>query len=290
MINYHPNITQVNHRIVIRPNQPWWRMDWRSVLDYRDLLWFLVVRDFSAIYKQSILGPLWFIIQPLATTIVFTVIFGQIAKISTDGIPPLLFYMAGMVLWSYFQGVMNGVAGSLIGNAGVLGKVYFPRLILPLSMVISNLAQFALNLFVFLAFYIYFYAYSITKIHLTSWIAALPFLILQTAVVGLGVGLWMSAMTTKYRDLRFALPFLSQLWMYATPIVYPASLVVSPGWNLCMAFNPMAGPVEAFRFMFFGIGRADLLYLGLGISSGWVLLLTGLIMFNRVQRTFVDTI
>ena len=278
------------NQIVIRPNQPWWRMDWHSLWDYRDLLWFLVVRDFSAIYKQSILGPLWFIIQPLATTIVFTVIFGQIAKISTDGIPPLLFYMAGMVLWSYFQGVMNGVAGSLIGNAGVLGKVYFPRLILPLSMVISNLAQFVLNASVFLVFYIYFLHDSFTKIHPNVWLAALPLLILQTAAVGLGVGLWMSALTTKYRDLRFALPFLSQLWMYATPIVYPASLVVSPGWNLCMAFNPMAGPVEAFRFMFFGIGRADLLYLGLGISSGWVLLLTGLIMFNRVQRTFVDTI
>jgi lipopolysaccharide transport system permease protein len=275
---------------IIRANQPWWRIPWRELADYRDLLWLLVVRDFSAVYKQSILGPLWFIVQPLATTIVFTVIFGHIAKIGTDGIPPMLFYMAGMVLWSYFQGVMNGVAGSLIGNAGVLGKVYFPRLILPFSMVISNLAQFGLNLLVFLIFYLYFFMSSVTTIHPNVWMAVLPLLILQTAVVGLGVGLWMSALTTKYRDLRFALPFLSQLWMYATPVVYPASLVVSPGWNIGMAINPMAGLVEAFRFMFFGIGRADWLYLGIGIASGWILLLTGLIMFNRVQRTFVDTI
>ena len=276
-------------RTHIRPNTSWCRIDWKEIIEYRDLLWFLVLRDFTAIYKQSILGPIWFVLQPLATTVVFTVIFGSIAKISTDGLPPFIFYMSGTVLWNYFQGVMNGVSGALIGNAGVFSKVYFPRLVVPFSLVVSNLGQFALNFLMFVGFYLYYYYFTSAKIHPSFWMGLLPLLVIQCAAIGLGVGLWLSALTVKYRDLRFALPFLAQLWMYATPIVYPASLVPEQ-WRWIVALNPMAGVVELNRFIFFGVGAVTQDILIGGFLASLLLLVSGLLIFNRVQRTFVDTI
>ena len=276
-------------KTIIRAHQPWYRIDWWELYEYRDLLWFLVLRDFTAVYKQSILGPLWFIIQPLATTLVFTVIFGNIAKIGTDGVPPMIFYMGGMVLWNYFQGCMNSVSTALISNANVFGKVYFPRLIVPLSQVISNLGQFFLNLVMFLAFYFYFVWVKDAPIHMTGYVAYIPLLVIQCGVIGLGVGLWLSALTAKYRDLRFALPFLSQLWMYATPIVYPSSLV-SEKWQWIIALNPMAWVVELNRVAFLGVGTLNGQFVILGLAVGFVLLVSGLFMFNKIQRTFVDTI
>jgi lipopolysaccharide transport system permease protein len=274
---------------VIRADRRWWRIDGRELWEYRDLLWFMVLRDFSAVYKQTVLGPLWFVLQPLMTTLVFTVVFGNIAKISTDGIPPLLFYMNGMVLWNYFQSVMNGVSGSLIGNANVLGKVYFPRLIPSLSLVVSNLAQLGLNLLLFLGFYLYYLFLTPANLHPKLWIVAFPLLVLHCATVGLGVGLWLSALTVKYRDLRLALPFVAQLWMYATPIVYPAS-IVSASWRWVLVANPMAGVVEFNRFAFLGVGAVNRDILLGGFLGGTLLLVSGLFAFNKVQRTFVDTI
>jgi len=276
-------------RTHIRPNTSWFSIDWKEIIEYRDLLWFLVLRDFTAIYKQSILGPIWFVLQPLATTVVFTVIFGSIAKIGTDGLPPFIFYMSGTVLWNYFQGVMNGVSGALIGNAGVFSKVYFPRLVVPLSLVVSNLGQFALNFLMFIGFYLYYYYFTAANIHPSFWIGLLPVLVIQCAAIGLGVGLWLSALTVKYRDLRFALPFLAQLWMYATPIVYPASLVPEP-WRWIVTINPMAGVVELNRFVFFGVGAVTQDILIGGFLASLLILISGLLVFNRVQRTFVDTI
>jgi len=279
----------MKHQTIIKANQKWLHIPWRELWDYRDLLVNLVLRDLTAIYKQSILGPLWFIIAPLSTTIVFTVVFGNVAKISTDGLPPFLFYMSSMVLWNYFQGCLNGVSGSLISNVGIMGKVYFPRLIVPLSLTIGNLAQFILNFCMFIIFYLYFYCFSSAEIKPSWWILALPFLIMHCAAVGLGVGLWLSAMTVKYRDLKFALPFLSQLWMYATPVVYPSSIVPEK-WKWLLFINPMAGIVEFNRFAFMGVGTFNTGILIAGLLSGIFFLLSGLLVFNKIQRTFIDTI
>lgn len=272
----------------IRANQPWWRINWRELLEYRDLFWMTVQRDLTSLYKQSVLGPLWFILQPVMTTVVFTIVFGNFAKISTDGLPPFLFYMSGLVLWNYFQGVLNGAASSLLSNAGVLRKVYFPRLLPPLSSVVTYLGHFAINFLVFLGFFTYFLLKG-SDIHPSWWILLLPMLVLHCACVGLGVGLWLSAMTIKYRDVSFALPFLTQLWMYATPIIYPSSQVTEK-WKWVIAVNPMAGVIELNRFAFLGSGSPDRTILIVSFLVGVGLLISGLFVFNRAQRTFVDTI
>lgn len=275
-------------RTHIKANQPWWRINWRELLDYRDLFWLTVYRDLTSIYKQSVLGPLWFILQPVLTTVVFTIVFGNFAKISTDGLPPFLFYMSGLVLWNYFQGVLNGAASSLMSNAGVLRKVYFPRLLPPLSSVITYLGHFAINFLVFIGFFAYFLLKG-SSIHPSWWILLLPVLVFHCACVGLGAGLWLSAMTIKYRDVSFALPFLTQLWMYATPVIYPSS-EVSAKWKWVIAANPMAGVIEVNRFAFLGAGSPDRMILIVSFLVGIGLLISGLFVFNRAQRTFVDTI
>lgn len=276
-------------RTIIRAGQPWWYINWREIWEYRDLLMLLVKRDLTAIYKQTILGPLWFFIQPLLTAIVFTIIFGNVARIPTGGVPHFVFYMSGMVFWNYFQGVLNHGAGSLVANTNVLSKVYFPRLILPLSGVIGNLAHLALNFVMFAGFYLWFFLRG-GGIHPNPWLSLLPVLILQCGLMGLGFGLWVSAVTIKYRDLRFALPFLTQLWMYATPIVYPASLVVRPSLKLILWLNPMTAVVEFSRYGLTGQGSAN----WTGFALSWAVTLgvaiSGLFLFNKVQRTFVDTI
>ncbi|MDD4869621.1 MAG: ABC transporter permease [Kiritimatiellae bacterium] len=276
-------------RTHIKANQSWWFIDWREIWEYRDLLWNLVARDLTAVYKQSILGPLWFVIQPLLTTVVFTIIFGTVAKISTNGIPHFVFYMSGTIFWNYFQGVLNQGAGSLVSNTGVLSKVYFPRLIIPLSGIFVNFAHLALNFVLSLGIYFWF-LFRGSEIAPNVWLFLLPVLILQCGLMGLGFGLWVSAMTIKYRDLRFALPFLTQLWMYATPIVYPASLVVKPSLKLILWLNPMTAVVEFSRYGFTSQGTADLFGLGLSWAVTLLVLISGLFLFNKVQRNFVDTI
>ena len=278
-----------SHRTHIRAGQPWWRIDWREIWEYRDLLALLVKRDLTAIYKQTTLGPLWFIIQPLLTTVVFTVIFGRVGGLSTDGIPHFIFYMSGTILWNYFQGVLNHGAGSLVGNTGVLSKVYFPRMVIPLSGVFVNFAHLALNFVLFLGFYVWFMLRG-SDMNPNGWLLMFPLLIVQCGLMGLGFGLWVSALTIKYRDLRFALPFLTQLWMYATPVVYPASLVVTPQWKFLLWLNPMTAVVEFNRYAFTGRGSPDIAGLGLSWVVTLVILVSGLLLFNKVQRTFVDTI
>lgn len=276
------------HATRIRSYQPWWNLDWKELWQYRDLFRLLVQRDLTVVYKQSILGPLWFVIQPFLTTVVFTLVFGRMARLSTDGIPPFIFYMSGTIVWSYFSGCMNSVAASLSTNAYMFSKVYFPRLLMPLAYTTSNLAQLLLNIVIFMGFW----GWSLkvgSPIHPSWGMVLVPLLVLQCGMVGLGCGLWLSALTVKYRDLRFALGFLSQLWMYATPVVYPTSVVIRQ-YSWFLALNPVAGPVDYFRASFLGTQPMhSSLYLS-GLLVGAVIFVSGLFLFNKVQRTFVDTI
>ena len=276
-------------RTYIKANQSWWRMDWREIWEYRELLWILVSRDFVTVYKQTILGPVWFIIQPLATTITFTIIFGNLAKIPTDNLPPFLFYMSGTVLWTYFQGCMDTVSNSLAANSGIFGKVYFPRIIPPLAVVINNLARLAINLTLFLAFWLFFIFARKTNIAPNLLIVVFPLMVIHCAGLGLGMGLWLSSLTAKYRDISFALPFIAQLWMYATPVVYPTS-IIPEGFRWWISLNPMASVIELNRYAFLGQGTLYPEAIASNFIVMLVILFTGILQYNRVQRTFIDTI
>ena len=282
---------QDSFEIVIQPNRSWFYIDWRGLSYYRDLLFFLVRRDFISKYKQTILGPLWFIIQPLLMTLVFTVIFGKVARIPTDGLPPMLFYLCGLLAWRYFASCLNTTSTTFVANAGLFGKVYFPRLIVPFSVIISNLLAFAIQLVTFLGFYIYFkyFTQAGMNIQLNLFILVLPLLLLQTAAISLGVGLWLSALTAKYRDLQFLMGFLTQLWMYATPIIYPMSMIPEK-WRVFAALNPMAPIVEMFKYAFLGAGTIKPSYLLISAAITIFVLFSGILIFNRTERTFIDTV
>src|SRR5262245_5187246 len=243
-----------DYELVIRPTHGWLNLNLGDVWRYRDLLFLLVHRDFVARYKQTVLGPVWFIIQPLLTTVVFTVIFGKIAQIPTDGLPPMLFYLAGLLGWSYFAQTFQMTAGTLVSNAHLFGKVYFPRLVVPLSAVISNLLAFLLQLGTFLCFWVYYkFTPAGDSIGFSGTVIAFPLVVLQIAALSLGVGLWLSALTAKYRDFAHLSSFIVQLWMYATPVIYPLSQI--PGsWRWLAALNPMAMPVEAIKYVLLGQG------------------------------------
>jgi lipopolysaccharide transport system permease protein len=275
--------------VVFRANRAWWRIPVKEIWDYRDLVSLMVRRDFTAVYKQSILGPLWYVIQPMVTTLTFTVVFGQLARIGTDGVPPFLFYFSGIMLWTYFQACLNTVSTSLMDNAHVFGKVYFPRLVVPLALVITNLGQLAINLVLYIGFWIYYAWFTPVSFQVGWSLFALPVLVVQTALVGLGSGLWLAALTAKYRDLRFALGFLSQIWMFVTPIVYPTSVVMDRHlWIL--ALNPMAGVVDYTRHILLGTPAVDPVVGAIGALVGLFIFFSGLLYFNKVQRAFVDTI
>ena len=277
--------------VVIEPHKGWVKFPWRELVEYRDLLFLLVRRDFVAQYKQTVLGPLWFVIQPILTTVVFTVIFGMVAKIPTDGVPPMLFYLCGMLAWGYFAGCLGGTSGTFQANAGIFGKVYFPRLIVPLSVVVSRLVAFSIQLVTFLVFlgYYKFFTAAGASLHASFAIIILPLLLLQSAAIGLGVGLWISALTAKYRDFAFLAGFLTQLWMYATPVIYPVS-VVPERWRLILALNPMAGIVDAYRSAFLGTGSLNATYLLISAGMGLFILITGFMIFSRTEKTFIDTV
>ena len=274
---------------IIEPTKSYLSIKWKEIFEYRDLLVLLAKRDITVVYKQTILGPIWFLIQPIITAVVFTVIFGRVAKIATGGIPHFVFYMSGTVMWNYFSSVLNNSATSLIGNSTLLSKVYFPRLIMPFASVLSNFVHFLLNMAIFVVFYLYFFLAG-SPLQPSWWIVALPLVIVYTALVGLGFGLWVAALTTKYRDLRFALPFILQMWMYATPIVYPASGVSDPVFRMILWANPMSVAVELNRYVFTGISSISLAPVLIGVVVMTVVLVSGIVVFNRVQRNFVDTI
>ena len=280
-----------DYEIVIKPTKGWFKLNLADVWRYRDLLGLLVHRDFVSKYKQTVLGPLWFIIQPLLMTVVFTVIFGKVAEIPTDGLPPMLFYLAGLLGWNYFAQTFSGTSGTLTANAGIFGKVYFPRLVVPLSTVVSGFIAFGIQLATFLCFWVYFKFFTVSgaSIHMTSALVWFPLLMVQIAALSLGVGLWLSALTAKYRDFAFLTGFLVQIWMYATPVIYPLSRIPE-GWRWIAVANPMAMPVEAIKYMFLGQGIIEPSYFAVSIAMTLVLLLTGVILFNKVEKTFVDTV
>jgi lipopolysaccharide transport system permease protein len=275
------------HTTIIRANTAWWRINLREIWEYRDLIGIMARRDLISTYKQSVLGPTWFVIQPLLTTIVFTVVFGKIASIGTDGVPPLLFYMSGMLTWNFFALCMNSIAGTLTGNAPLFRKVYFPRFCIPIVKVLVNGATVALNFLMFLGFWLY-YRHGMGSALPPLWqMTALLPIMLFCATLGMGMGLLLASMTIKYHDVKFFQPFLSQLWMYATPIIYPASQVPDQ-WRWILSYNPMCWAVEATRRTLVGRGSFDGAQAAVSLGIALLLLIGGLFAFNRAQRTFVD--
>jgi len=286
-------ITQINQNepgwdTVIRPQRGWLDLHLGELWAYRDLVALFVRRDFVSVYKQTILGPLWYLIQPLLTTLVFTVIFGRLAGLPTDGLPPFLFYLSGIVIWTYFADCLNKTSLTFVSNASLFGKVYFPRLAVPISIVISSLVAFIIQFLLFLAFMVYFWLRG-AQIEPNLWVLLTPLLLFLMASMGLGFGIIVSSLTTRYRDLRFLVGFGVQLWMYATPVIYPVS-AVPEGLQWIIRLNPLTPVVESFRYAYLGSGTvspASLLY-----SSAFtlVVLVAGLLLFNRVEATFMDTV
>lgn len=273
---------------VIRPRNGWFDIHPTELWKYRDLIGLFVWRDFVAVYKQTILGPLWYIIQPLLTTMVFTIVFGNVAKLPTDGLPPFLFYLSGVIAWRYFADCLNNTSNTFVVNAHIFGKVYFPRLTVPVSVVFSNLIGFCIQFLLFLGFFLYYWL-SGTVIHPQPALLLLPLLIAQMAALGLGFGIIVSSMTTRYRDLTHLVGFGVQLWMFATPVVYPASSLPEE-WAWILLFNPMASVIEAFRFGFLGMGAINLQNWLISLAITMFILFAGIILFSRVEKTFMDTV
>jgi len=277
--------------IIITNKSKLLNIDLHEVWHYRDLLIMYVKRDIISQYKQTILGPLWFVIQPLLTTIMFMFVFGGIAGISTDGIPQAVFYLAGLVCWNYFQDCLSKCSDTFNANQAIFGKVYFPRLVVPLSIVISNLIKMAIQFLLFFIVYIYYFVSGIA-FHFNVSLLLVPILIIMLGCLGLGFGMIISSMTTKYRDLRFLITFGIQLWMYATPVIYPLSVMKEtyPNYIWILVANPLTAILEAFKYAFTGIGEFNWIYLGYSFLTTIITLFLGIITFNRIQRNFMDVI
>jgi lipopolysaccharide transport system permease protein len=282
------NKLEENWDLVIEGKTSLFDLKFADVWRYRDLLLMFVKRDFVSFYKQTILGPLWFFIQPIFTTIVFTFVFGNLARISTDGLPQYLFYLAGITAWNYFSDCLNKTSTVFRDNANIFGKVYFPRLIMPLSIVVSNLVRFGVQLLLFVAMMVYFGIQG-ANFHVTWAIALFPVLVLLMALLGLGLGLIITAMTTKYRDLSFLVTFGVQLLMYGTTVIYPLSAAPEK-YRKLIELNPMTGIIEAFRYAFLGKGYFTAWSLGYSAIFTCVITVLGIIIFNKTERSFVDTI
>ncbi|WP_395052134.1 ABC transporter permease [Flavobacterium sp.] len=278
--------------LVIKGHTSLFDLNFSDLWRYRDLLVMFVKRDFVSFYKQTILGPLWFFIQPIFTTIVFSFIFGNLAGISTDGLPKYLFYLTGITSWAYFSDCLTKTSTVFRDNASIFGKVYFPRLIMPLSIVVSNLVRFGVQLLLMVCMMIYFYLFPEdgASFKITNGIFLFPLLVILMALLGLGMGLIITAMTTKYRDLTFLVTFGVQLLMYATTVTYPLSYAKEKGYDYIVELNPMTGIIEAFRYAFLGKGEFTIYSLGYSVVVTLVILFLGIIIFNKTEKNFVDTI
>lgn len=276
--------------LVIKPEQRLLQIDFREIWRYRNLFSMFVRRDIVTIYKQTILGPLWFFIQPILTTVMYMVVFGGIAGISTDGLPQPLFYLSGICLWQYFADCLNKTSTTFRSNAHVFGKVYFPRLVVPLATVTSNLVRLLIQMLLFLAVYLYYLFVAKTPVHPNAFVLLTPILILLLAGLGLGFGLVFSSFTTKYRDLTYLLSFFVQLWMYATPVIYPLSTITSHKVRMVMLANPVTAIIETFKYGVLGVGSFSWASLGYSAAFCAVLLSFGIIIFNHTQRRFIDTV
>lgn len=274
--------------LTIMPQTHWYDLRIKEIFKYKDLLFLFVKRDFISIYKQTILGPLWFFIQPIITAITFTVIFGSLAKISTDGLPQILFYMCGITLWNYFADTLTKTADTFSSNVNIFGKVYFPRMIVPLSVVVSNLIKFGIQFLLFLCVWIY-YLIQTDLIHPNKMLVLIPYLIILIGFMALSFGIIISSLTTKYRDLKFLVTFGIQLMMYASPIVYPLSIVPEK-YKWIIVANPVTSIIESFKYAFLGVGEFSWFYLGYSTLFTIMLFMIGLVIFHRVEKSFMDTV
>lgn len=279
----------MDYTTIIKPKGKLFEIDFKEIWLYRDLLVMFIKRDIVTQYKQTILGPTWYFIQPALTTIMYMVVFGGIAGISTDGLPQPLFYLAGIVLWQYFSECLNKTSATFTQNQHIFGKVYFPRLISPLSNVLSNLVRMSIQFLLFLIVYVYYVAVGVDVMP-NAYALLLPLLIVMLAGLSLGFGIIISSMATKYRDLTILFTFIVQLWMYATPVIYPLSTISNDKIRMLMGINPLTSIFEAFKYGMLGVGQFS--WGGLGYSFGFmvVLLLVGVVVFNKVQRSFMDTV
>lgn len=271
----------------IEANHTLFDLKLKEVWRYKDLVYMFVKRDFISSFKQTILGPIWFFINPILTTITYLIVFGKIAKLSTDGVPPILFYLSGVTLWNYFSTCLLGTSSTFVGNASIFGKVYFPRLVTPLSIVISNLMRFGVQFLLFIIVWAYFLVKG--EVHPNIWILATPFLIILMALFALGVGMIFSALTTKYKDLSMLLGFGVTLYMYATPVIYPISSL--SGFVKKLAYyNPLTGIFECFKYSWLGAGEFSPVMLLISTGITLILLAIGTVVFNKVEKTFMDTV
>lgn len=275
--------------MIIKPQEKLWKVNLKEIWDYRDLIELFVRRNVVVVYKQTVLGALWYLIQPVLTVIMNMVVFGGIAHMSTDGVPQALFYLAGNVCWFYFSDCLNQTSSTFVANQGIFGKVYFPRMVVPISTVISNLLRFGIQVGLFIAVYLYFF-FNGTDVCPNWAMLTLPLLIVMMAGLGLGFGILISSMTTKYRDLQILFGFIVSLWMYATPIVYPISMVTDETLRTIIMLNPMTSIIEAFKYATLGQGYFSWAALGYSFAFMSILLLWGIVIFNKVQRSFMDTV
>lgn len=272
---------------VILPKNKLFDLKLNELWKYRDLIVMFVKRDFKTMYKQTILGPLWIVINPILTTLMQVIVFGNIANISTDGMPQFLFYMGGNTVWLYFSSCLTKTSGTFVNNANVFGKVYFPRLVTPISIVLSGLITFAVQFAIFLIVDIYYTINSVVHPNLT--VLLLPVCILEIAILGMGCGIIISALTTKYRDLAVLVTFGVQLWMYGSAVIYPVSSLPEK-WQGLLMLNPVVPVIEAFRYSFTGRGTFSISNLALSAAVSIIILLIGMIIFNKVEKTFMDTV
>jgi len=278
---------------VIVPKTGWFDLNLKEVLKYRDLIFLFVKRNFVSKYKQTILGPAWAIIQPFLTTVMFTLIFGNIAGLAPGGVPSFVFYLSGNVMWGYFSGSLSSTANTFVANSHTMGKVYFPRLVMPISSVLSQLINFGIQ-YLFLAVFLIYYTVTGQGVAPNWWILMTPVLLLQMAMLSLGFGVIISALTTKYRDLAMLVGFGVQLWMYATPVAYDMFSMgaFAPGgkWHALYMCNPVTPAVNLFRYAYLGIGSMEWEYYFLSWGVTLVVLFLGIVLFNRVEKTFMDTV
>ena len=276
---------------VIKPKNKFLSLNLKEVWQYRDLLFLFVKRDIITVYKQTVLGPLWYLIQPLFTSLTFTIIFNNVAGISTGSVPPFLFNLAGITVWNYFTACLNGTSDTFKANANVFGKVYFPRIITPLSIVISNLIKFGIQFLIFIAFYIFYYLKGVNLI-LNGFAVFFPFLIITMGILGLGLGMLISSMITKYRDFSYLVSFGIQLLMYLSAVMYPMELVKNklPKYGWIVEYNPLACIIETSRYILLNVGEVSVLGLVYTVSVAIIIFFIGLLTFNRTEKSFIDTV
>ncbi|WP_367757360.1 ABC transporter permease [Flavobacterium sp. WC2430] len=287
----HPENTNTTWLFEITPKNKFFTLNLKEVWQYRDLLLLFVKRDVVTVYKQTVLGPLWYLIQPLFTSITFTIIFNNLAGIDTGTVPPFLFNLAGITVWNYFTACLTGTSNTFGANAGIFGKVYFPRIIVPMSIVISNLLKFGIQFLIFIAFYLYYY-FQGAAISLNGISILFPILIIVMGILGLGLGMFISSLVTKYRDFSYLIGFGVQLLMYVSAVVYPMALVAAkmPEYSWLVQYNPLAYIIETTRYMLLNVGHISIWGLGYTFVVTIVVFLVGILVFNRTEKSFIDTV